>query len=368
MAAISQAERPTAVSVIIPTFNRAKFIVRAVESALSQVGPPEIIVIDDGSTDDTEYILGRFLNKITYVKQARLGVVAARNHGLNLTRGSLIAFLDSDDFWFPGKLALQLRCFEIRPDMVLNCTNSISMDDDGRVLCENFLATYPGYRHLTDGRHFSETRRLSVQANGWTKAPEALLKVGDLSSAMFMGNFVLTPTVLFKRDVLHASGMFDPAMDQAGEDYDFFWRISEHGPIGLLDLPTVSVRRGGDDHLAAARDRMALSNLKTVKKYLGRNPKGPDLDQRLVSRRIADSYAWVGTTKFDKGDVGASRKYLFMAIIRFTSQLRVYIYFPLSLLPCRLTTFLRRALRRVKSRGSADGRSAQMRSMDATGI
>lgn len=355
--AMSQDERPQTVSVIIPTYNRAKFVVRAVESALSQVGAPEIIVIDDGSTDDTEYVLSRFLDRITYVKQVHLGVVAARNHGLELARGSLIAFLDSDDFWFPGKLALQLRCFEIRPDMVLNCTDSISVADDGRVLCEKFLNTYPGYRYLNEGRHFSEIKRLAIQTNGWVNTTEAFLKVGDLSSAMFMGNFILTPTVLFKREVLFESGMFDPAMNQAGEDYDFFWRISEHGPIGLLDLPTVAVRREGDDHLASARDRMALSNLKTVKKYLQRNPDGPNLDQCFKSRRITESYAWVGVTKFDKGDIATSRMYLLRAIIGGVDQVRVYIYFIFSLVPMQMVSFIsksRRDMKMSKERGRPD--------------
>ncbi|HLG86393.1 MAG TPA: glycosyltransferase family 2 protein [Alphaproteobacteria bacterium] len=336
------------VSVIIPTYNRARYVTRAVESAIAQDGAPEIIVVDDGSTDDTKTALARFEGRIVYVEQARSGVVAARNLGLALARGPFIAFLDSDDFWFPGKLKLQLECFAVRPDMVLNCTNSISVDDEGRLLSDNFLSSYPGYVHLAALVHSEQITRMAVEPR-WSKNGEALLKYGDFRAALFMGNFILTPTVLARKDVITRSGLFDPAMGQAGEDYDFFWRVSEHGPIGLLDLPTVAVRRGGSDHLASARDGMALSNLKTLKKHLDQHPPQRGLDRRLRSRRITESYAWVGLAKFEKGEVGASRPYLLSAMLRGSREARVYLYLLLSLLPRPVTTAFRSSLQYAKA-------------------
>jgi len=331
--------------VIIPTFNRAKHVARAVTSALGQTGILEIIVIDDGSTDETEGALAQFGGRIAYVRQGHLGVVAARNHGLTLARGALIAFLDSDDVWFPGKLALQLRCFDLRPEMVLNCTNAISVSDEGKRLSDNFLEAYPGYRHLNAQRS-AGIERLTVRSDG---SPAAILKVGDMSSAMFMGNFVLTPTVLCRADAARETGMFDPGMGQAGEDYDFFWRMSERGPIGLLDYATTCVRRAGNDHLAAAGDRMAVSNLRAIRKYLDRHPAGPNLDRRLVRRRMRESYAWIGLTQFDVGNISLARKYLWKAIWSGSAGSRILSYFVLSLLPTGLGSALRDICRRIRT-------------------
>src|SRR5262245_39297918 len=131
------------VSVIIPTYNRARLVVRAVESALGQRDvETEIIVVDDGSTDDTERALAPFQGRIRYVKQKNQGVVAARNHGMQLAQGEFIALLDSDDTWLPWKLALQLRCFELVPELVLTWTNCFEVDGAGTVLQSDFLRKY----------------------------------------------------------------------------------------------------------------------------------------------------------------------------------------------------------------------------------
>lgn len=106
-------------SVVIPTWNRARLVFEAVESALSQrIGQVEVIVVDDGSTDDTANILTRnFGSRIHLLRlPSRRGVSAARNAGARLASGELLAFLDSDDLWLPGKLDAELRVLEQFPD------------------------------------------------------------------------------------------------------------------------------------------------------------------------------------------------------------------------------------------------------------
>src|SRR5262245_24730960 len=96
------------VSVVIPTFNRAHLITGAIESVLAQTLPPlEIIVVDDGSTDDTPERLAPYLDRIVFLGQENRGVSAARNAGIQAARGNLIAFLDSDDVWHPRKIEIQ---------------------------------------------------------------------------------------------------------------------------------------------------------------------------------------------------------------------------------------------------------------------
>ena len=99
------------VSTIIPCFNRAEVVGDAIESALTQDWQNhEIIVVDDGSTDETADICQRFGTSIVFVKQENRGVSGARNRGLYLAKGEFVAFLDSDDMWLPGKLSAQMEC------------------------------------------------------------------------------------------------------------------------------------------------------------------------------------------------------------------------------------------------------------------
>lgn len=96
------------VSVAIPAYNCARYLPETVESALSQTLPPlEVIVIDDGSTDDTGEVLARYEGRIRDVRQRNMGISAARNAGIRIARGTLIAFLDADDVWLPSMLAQQ---------------------------------------------------------------------------------------------------------------------------------------------------------------------------------------------------------------------------------------------------------------------
>jgi len=101
------------VSVVIPTYNRAKFVTKAIESVLAQTYKDyEIIVVDDGSTDNTKEVLEPYMDKIRYIYRENAGVSAARNTGIRAAFGQWIAFLDSDDVWQPEKLTFQMRCVE----------------------------------------------------------------------------------------------------------------------------------------------------------------------------------------------------------------------------------------------------------------
>ena len=106
------------VTVVIPTYNRAKVILRALETAFAQTYRNlEIIVVDDGSTDDTTAVLAPYWERIHYIHQSNQGASAARNRGIQEATGEFIAFLDSDDEWLPAKLERQIELLEARPDL-----------------------------------------------------------------------------------------------------------------------------------------------------------------------------------------------------------------------------------------------------------
>lgn len=120
------------VSVIIPTYNRSRQVVEAVESALAQTWSAlEVIVIDDGSSDDTEAALAPFLDRIRYVKKPNGGVSSARNRGIHEATGAKVAFLDSDDTWHPDKLRKQMECMFRTEAKVCFC---VSADESGEAI------------------------------------------------------------------------------------------------------------------------------------------------------------------------------------------------------------------------------------------
>lgn len=110
--------RPATISGIVPVWNGERFLAEALESMLAQTRPPlEIIVVDDGSTDRSPDIAGTFADRIRYVRQPNQGPPSARNAGIALARGDLIAFLDADDIWHPDKTARQAARFDARPEL-----------------------------------------------------------------------------------------------------------------------------------------------------------------------------------------------------------------------------------------------------------
>jgi glycosyltransferase involved in cell wall biosynthesis len=110
------------VSCVIPVFNGERFLPEAIESVLAQARSDiEIIVVDDGSTDGTRDAAARFAKQVIYVRQDNAGPPSARNHGIRRASGDFVAFLDSDDLWYPQKTAIQLQRFEARPELVI-CT------------------------------------------------------------------------------------------------------------------------------------------------------------------------------------------------------------------------------------------------------
>ena len=140
------------VSVIIPTYNNAAYLVESVESVLNQsYRNIELIVVDDGSTDNTQAVLAGFGDRLRYVRKANGGPSSARNLGIQMARGQLIAFQDADDLWLPEKLALQVAYFHLHPEVGVVFTGSLRFNENG-VMDSNI---WDGYRVPT-GMIFQE--------------------------------------------------------------------------------------------------------------------------------------------------------------------------------------------------------------------
>ncbi len=204
------------VSVILPTFNRAAFLAEAIDSVLAQRNADfELIVVDDGSTDGTPRLLAAYAGRLQVIRQARAGVSAARNRGVAAARGGLLAFIDSDDLWRPGKLAAQVAFMEANPDMAICQTEEIWIRNGRRV--------NPGRRHRKAcGLIFERSLELCL---------------------------VSPSAVMLRRGLFAAAGGFDESLP-ACEDYDLWLRIGCRHPVGLIDAALVVKRGGHADQLS----------------------------------------------------------------------------------------------------------------------
>lgn len=204
------------VSVIIPTFNRGWILREAVDSVLSQdFRDFELIVVDDGSDDNTRDILNAYQDHIILIRQENNGVSAARNRGIVRSSGELIAFLDSDDLWLPEKLSVQVKFFKDNPDALICQTEEIWI--------RNRVRVNPKKRH---------------------KKPSGMIFEPSLSLCL-----VSPSAVMVKRGLFSDVGLFDENLP-ACEDYDLWLRVSCKYPIFLLDKPLVVKRGGHDDQLS----------------------------------------------------------------------------------------------------------------------
>ena len=220
------------VGVIIPAYNCDRYIAQAIDSVLQQEGcQSEIIVIDDGSTDSTSTVLKQYGNRIRYIRQKNQGVAAARNHGIEVAQADLIAFLDADDYFFPGKLASQAEILLNRPDVGIVHSGWQRVDAAGNKI----LDVCP-----------------------WEQIPEL-----DLMSWL-KWKPVLPSAMMFRREWLQYVGGFDPRFPPA-EDTNLVLKLALKGcKTAWLRQITVYYRQHEESAmhkgLPQARSLMAVTN------------------------------------------------------------------------------------------------------------
>lgn len=193
------------ISVIIPTYNRADVLERAVQSVLRQTYTNlEIIIVDDGSTDDTEQLIVQMKDeRIRYIKQgANSGVAMARNTGVMHATAELIAFQDSDDYWYANKLEKQMEYWKMHPEWGM---------------------VYSAYRMCR-----ANGQKLKVPAEGLWGALE-----GNIFSTILVNNTVGAPTMLLRKECFQKIGGFDTELECI-EDWDFTLRFAEQYTIGYV--------------------------------------------------------------------------------------------------------------------------------------
>jgi glycosyltransferase involved in cell wall biosynthesis len=297
------------VSVVIPTFNRAPILRRAIDSALAQTRPAdEIIVVDDGSTDDTRRVVESYGGKVHYIHQSNAGVGAARNAGIDAATSQFIAFLDSDDAWDRDKLKLQMEILETHPDIAIAYCDMAVIDDEERQVAPSFIEL-----HMPSYRLFDRVDLFQARGEVGDAGERTRVLIGDFSSAMFAGNLIPLPGVVARKADIIAVGGFERS-SSAGEDYDLLARLAQRGKVAFLCGTHGRVRRGGGDHLYWHSASMARNNLATMEKFARIGPRPLKLPPELVRLRWREAHAWVALISFAQEDMISARRHFLKAI------------------------------------------------------
>lgn len=276
------------ISVIIPAHNAEKHVNEVIESVLAQSCPVyEIIVVDDGSTDNTREAIQKCFERqghkdartqkrshaietqghqdtrthLKCIHQKNKGPAAARNRGIKESSGEYIAFLDADDLWRPDKLQKQMQILE---DSEYGMVYSDMSHKNGDMLVNRSYLKEREYRHMLSG---------------------------DIYRDLLWENFIFTPTVIVKKEILDETGGFDESL-RICEDYKMWLKIAKRHKIGFVDEPLVIRRRFGanvtDNRLLYAQSRMKL-----LKELLDEN-RDNAAHRKIIERQLSGLYFDLG--------------------------------------------------------------------------
>ena len=251
------------VSVVLPTYNCARFLPESVGAVLSQTYTHyEVIVVDDGSTDNTKDVLNPFMQKIRYIKlEQNKGLPVARNTGIQSARGKYVAFIDADDLWLPEKLQTDIEYFETHPEVSMVYSKHINIDEKGRVV------------------------------NGSVKKQ---LPSGNVFTQLFSEqNFVIASSVVVRKNVFETTGLFDEQLFNC-QDWDLWLRIAFHFQVAGINKPLVKYRH--NPHSLSKNRNNVLKYQKIVidKIYNKFKDKENGINEKLYKKRLASHYAKVG--------------------------------------------------------------------------
>lgn len=274
------------VSVVIPAYNVGKHIAEAIDSVVAQDYPQlELIVVDDGSQDDTAEVVASRYPQATLIRKANGGAASARNAGIRAASGEFIAFLDADDIWLPGKLAAQVAHFRAHPDVGMNCT------DFGRWACDE-QGVFPDPLSAIPDQTGIPADAIDRDHSGW------------IYHKLLLDNFVWTTTVMMRRSLVDRVGLYDEGF-RLGQDYEYFLRAARETEIHRLAHayalyrlhPSSATVRGLDYNYAARVIEGAY------RKWGLTSPNGEGISERAFRERLHKIHFMCGYVFLKRGNV-----------------------------------------------------------------
>lgn len=314
---MSSRAAPT-VSVVVGAYNAERWIEETIRSVLRQsYRAYELIVVDDGSTDGTADVARRFGEEVRVIRKANGGSASARNAGIRASSGKYVAFLDADDLWCPRKLESQIAALET-------------------------AAAAWGY---SDAVFFDSSTGTSL----YRASQLHELHAGDVLRALVLGNFILTPTVIVRRDVFEVVGLFDET-HRISEDWDLWLRVAARHAAVCLRRPLVRVRQHPQrkteamDLGEALRSRLALVS-RAVRDH-------PQQLAPLYGRAVANVCVGIGRKWLDREERGAARAVLGRALRYHPTSVTAWTFWLATFVP----RVVLRALGRLRAASRRGGR------------
>lgn len=312
------------VSIILPTFNRAHTIRRAIISVMNQtIRDWELVVVDDGSTDETESVVRSIAadgaGRLVYVKQDNAGASTARNTGIDHARGEFVAFLDSDDEFAPTKLGRQLELFSLQPDLGCVYSDFSFVDQDSCWHQSYFRETKPNallIETVSVGETASGGETVSIGETATVREAASVGESASVESKLYVcaeslfndllsDYFIATIVGMVRRDVLGNEIGFHPDVSYA-EEWLFYLRLSRICRFGFVDEP-LSIHHHTAGSLARTDATANTANLKQL--LLVISDTFPDLDskqRRSLRRRYANTCRQLGYDALRAGKPAAA--------------------------------------------------------------
>ncbi len=303
------------VSVVVATYNYGQYLAQALDSICAQSFTDwEAIVVDDGSTDDTQAVMEPYLNDVRfkYIRTEHVGQPVAKNTGIRVARGIYIAFLDADDAWLPEKLALQVERMDRGPAIGVVYGRRQWIDSVGRPL----------------------------------QRSERVMRRGNVLPFMFRDNFVCFSSAMVRREAFEQCGVFNEQIPLA-IDYDLWLRIAAGWKFDYVDEPVVLYRTGHANLSRRGEERLRVA-LGIMQRFLDEHGNREVLPSSVVRQAFAATYCSLGLVQRDRS-IWRSLKSYSQAVKYQPLDLSSYRGILAALLPERARRNVRRALGRPQA-------------------
>jgi len=326
------------VSIILPTYNCGRHIAEALDGVLQQTFSDwEIIVVDDGSTDDTAEAIKTYRDRIIYRYQENSGASRSRNLAIEMSQGEFLAFLDADDIWQPFKLELQVKCLEALPEVGLVFSDFSSFDDDGYYSDSYSNQAFNFFREyeMTWNTIFEhQTQLKDIIPDAANFLGKGKIFWGNVFEKIILGNFILPTTTMLRKASLHHVGMFREKY-RCAEDMDFFLRFCKQNKIAYIDLPLAQYRLRRVGRLSGKQNTAQLieNTLESLYDVLGEDQEFCLRNKGLIATALGKTYYRLAYYYLSERQNHPARAKAIESIKSNPSQLEAYIVYVLSYLP-----------------------------------